>query len=54
LGQGWVVYEAYEVKNKGKKLRCILLLRIFSKKNSVMKYLRSKNILNSADYTTKE
>jgi hypothetical protein len=29
VGEGWVVYEAYEVKKRGGKLRCVLLRRIF-------------------------
>ena len=47
------VYEAYEVKNKRQKLRCLLLRR--KKKNIFLLFMKSllwKKFLNSADYTT--
>ena len=47
------VYEAYEVKNKRQKLRCLLLRR--KKKNIFLLFMKSllwKKFLNSSDYTT--
>jgi hypothetical protein len=47
------VYEAYEVKNKRQKLRCLLLRR--KKKNIFYLFMKSllwKKFLNSSDYTT--
>ena len=47
------VYEAYEVKNKRQKLRCLLLRR--KKKNIFYLFMKSllwKKFLNGAEYTT--
>jgi hypothetical protein len=47
------VYEAYEVKNKRQKLRCLLLRR--EKKNIFYLFMKSllwKKFLNGAVYTT--
>ena len=46
------VYEAYEVKIKGKNCFVIHIAGFFFKKKFVMKCLRSKKRLNAPDYTT--